>query len=201
MLVLSFVVVDVFVLFELYLLFVLGFRAIRVIVGLEFDLMFLFEVKVSQSLKTEIVNNNATLRMYAVQKPADVLFTSTSLNNLVVTKGREKAPDKDPVDNEVDRLLKMVDEKGFAVSDMPPLQPEHALQRVTRLSSSPDDPPLARLVEIRAFKAMRLISNQQYADGVKAIIEAERGDILLKAGKEEDRKPALASYLPRKGRK
>jgi len=166
----------------------------------ELDLLFVFEVDVKQNPKTDIVTNTATLRMFAVQKPAEVLFTSAGLNNILVTKGREKPKDKDPVDVEVDRAMNVVD-KGFVVSEFPPLQPEHAMQRVTRISSSQEAEPLAHLVEIRAFKAMRLITNQQYQDAAKGLITAERAEILLKSGKEEDRKPGLAPYLPGKRRK
>ena len=164
------------------------------------DLLFIFEVKVSQSPRTEIVNNTTTLKLYAVQKPGEVVFTSTGLNALTVTKQREKPKDKDPVDVEVERALGVID-KSFVVSEMPGLQPEHALRRVNLISSSQEAEPLSHLVEIRAFKAMRLISGQQFQDGVKGLIGPEKAEALLKSGKEEDRKPALASFLPRKGRR
>ncbi|MGI8981585.1 MAG: hypothetical protein ACR2FY_20350 [Pirellulaceae bacterium] len=164
------------------------------------DLLFIFEVKVSQSPRTEIVNNTTTLRLYAVQKPGEVVFTSTGLNALTVTKQREKPKDKDPLDVEVERAMGVID-KSFVVSEMPALQPEHALRRVTVISGSQESEPLAHLVEIRAFKAMRLISGQQFQDGVKGLIGPEKAETLLKAGKEEDRKPALTAFLPRKGRR
>jgi hypothetical protein len=163
------------------------------------DLLFIFEVKVSQNLKTEIVNNTSTLRLFAVQKPADVAFTSTGLNAVGVTKQREKPKDNDPVDVEVERAMVALDK--FAVKEMPALQPEHALHRVEVISSSQESEPLAHLVEIRAFKAMRLISDQQFLDGVKGLIGPEKAEALFKSDKEEDRKAILASFLPRKGRR
>jgi hypothetical protein len=135
-----------------------------------------------------------------VQKPGEVAFTSTGLNAIGVTKQREKPKDKDPVDVEVERAMAVID-KTFAVTEMPALQPEHALQRVTRISSSQEAEPLAHLVEVRAFKAMRLISGQQFQDGVKGLIGPEKAEALFKSDKEEDRKAVLASFLPRKGRR
>ena len=163
------------------------------------DLLLIFEVNVKQSSKTEIVNNTTTLRLYAVQKPAEVAFTSIGLNAIGVTKQREKPKDNDPVDVEVERAMVAIDK--FAVSEMPALQPEHALQRVARISSSQESEPLTHLVEIRAFMAMRLISAQQFLDGVKGLIGPEKGETLIKSSKEEDRKAVLASFLPRKGRR
>lgn len=163
------------------------------------DLLFIFDVKVTQNLKTEIVNNTCALKLYAVQKPGEVLLTSASLNSIAVTKTREKGKDKDPVDYEIEKAMNLVD-KSFVVSELPALQPQHALQRVTRISSSQETEPLAHLVEIRAYKAMTLINSQQYQDGVKGLIGPEKAETLLKSGKEEDRKPALAGFLPRKRR-
>ncbi|MFN0016920.1 MAG: hypothetical protein ACKVP0_01605 [Pirellulaceae bacterium] len=161
------------------------------------DLLFIFDVNVKQSAKTDIVNNTTTLRLYVVQKPGEVAFTSTGLNAVGVTKLREKPKDKDPVDTEVERAMVAADK--FAVTDIPAaLQPEHALQRVTRISGSQESEPLIHLVEIRAFKAMRLISVQQFQDGVKGLIGPEKGETLLKSNKEEDRRAVLASFLPRK---
>ena len=58
------------------------------------------------------------------------------------------------------------------------------------------------MVEIRAFKAMRLITDKQYQDGVKGLIGPEKAEALFRATKEEDRKAVLAaSFLPRKGRR
>ncbi len=171
------------------------------------DLLFIFEVKIAQSLKTEIVNNTTTLKLYAVQKPAEVVFTTAAINAVGVTKAREKVKDKDPVDNEVERMMNVL-EKGagdgklpFVVTGMPALQPEHAMRRVNLITASQSAAPLAHLVEIRAFKAMRLISGQQYQDGVKGLIGPEKAETLLKTDKEADAKVALASFLPRKGRR
>jgi hypothetical protein len=173
--------------------------------------MFIFDVTVKQSLKTEIVNNTAVLKLYAVQKPGEaqkpgeVIFTSATMNAVGITKAREKLKDKDPVDVEVERVMNVLhrgagEGKGaFVVSDMPPLQPEHAMMRVTRITASAEQEPLAHLVEIRAFKAMRLITDKQYQDGVKGLIGPERAEALLKNDKEEDRKAVLANakLLPR----
>jgi hypothetical protein len=164
------------------------------------DLLFIFDIKVAQNLKTEIVTNNCKLTLYAVQKPGEIAFTSASLSNVVVTKQREKPKDNDPVDVEVERAMAAID-KSFVVAEMPPMRPEHAMQRVTRIASSQEAKPLAHLVEFRAFQAMGLLTSQQYQDAVKGLIGPEKAEILLKSDKEEDRKPGLASFLPRKGRR
>jgi hypothetical protein len=169
--------------------------------GQNLDVLIIFEVKVAQSPKNNIVTNTAKLSIYAVQKPGEVVFTSAGINAVAVTKQREKPKDNDPVDVEVERAMAAVD-KSFTVTEMPTgLTPERALQQVIRISSSQEAEPLAHLVEIRAFKAMNLITSQQYQDGVKGLIGPEKAETLLKSDKEEDRKPGLASFLPGRGRR
>jgi hypothetical protein len=172
------------------------------------DLMFVFEVKVAQSLKTQIVTNTSTLKLYALQKPNDLIFSSAGINAVAVMKSREKDKGKDPVDNEVDRVINIVDngagegKSPFVVVDMPPTKPEHAMRRLSNITASPDH-LLSQLVEMRAFKAMALITDKQYQDGVKALLSAERAEAFFRATKEDDRKAVLANadLLPRRAKR
>jgi len=173
------------------------------------DLMFVFEVKVGQSLKTEIVKNTSILKLYAVQKPGDVVFSSASMDAVLVTKQR-KEKDKDPVDTEIERAMNALEKGGgegkqpFVVTDLPAkLTPENVVGRVSQISSSPESEPLEHMVEIRAYKALTLINDQQFMDGIKGLIGPEKTEALFKSDKEDDRKAVLVGgkYLSRPGKR
>lgn len=171
------------------------------------NLMFVFEVKVAQNLKTEIVTNTTTLRVYVLHKPSELIFTSAGINAVAVTKSREKSSGKDPVESEVDRLITTIDNgvgevKPIVVAEMPPMKPEHAVRRLSNITASPDH-LLSQLVEMRAFKALALITDKQYQDGVKALLTPERAEAFFRATKEDDRKAVLANadLLPRRAKR
>jgi hypothetical protein len=73
--------------------------------GQNLDVLIIFEVKVAQSLKTNIVTNTSKLSIFAVQKPDEMVFTSAGINAVAVTKQREKPKDNDPLDVEVERAM------------------------------------------------------------------------------------------------
>ncbi|HZL90371.1 MAG TPA: hypothetical protein VFB96_18540 [Pirellulaceae bacterium] len=173
------------------------------------DVLVLYEVNVQRPGKTGIVSNTTKIKMELVDRPEEVqIHMSTSLNNVKVANDREKDKEPDPVDDEIGKLVAKLDsyrtpdgqEKTLKVSAMPDgLTPERAALRVTNLTSSPADDPLAVLAEIKLYESKKLITKQQFDDAAKAILK-DKADLLNK-GKEEERRQALASLLPKKAKR
>ena len=165
------------------------------------DVLILYEVTITKSPKSTVVGNTTKIKALVLTDAApELLHTSASLSNVKVAAEREKNKDPDPVDEEIGKLATKLEEE-FKLAPMPTgLTPERAAQQVVRISSSPADDPLAVLAEIRLYHAMKLITDEQYATAVKSLVK-NKADVLVKDGKEEERKEALADLLPKQIKK
>jgi hypothetical protein len=161
------------------------------------DVLILYDVKVARPGRTGVVRNTTKIRVTLVARPNDPpLHSSASLTNVEVAAERDKGKDDDPVDVEMNKLFAAIEK--LKVAPMPGLNTAIAEKRVTDITSSAPDNPLLTLVEAKYYEAEQLISAEFFANAAKAVL----GDKAqaLKAGKEEERKAALAQYLPRKVR-
>lgn len=170
------------------------------------DVLIAFDVKVQRPSKTKIVSNSTKISVLLVDRPQDVpVHTSVVLTNVKVAAEREKNRDGDPVDEEIDKLMAKL-EAYTSASGVPQtlkvspflesLAPQHAANRVTSLTASPTDHPLAVLAEIKLYHSKKLISDQQFQDAAKVFLR-DKAELLAK-GKEDERRKALDSLLPKK---
>ncbi len=169
------------------------------------DVLIVFDVKVQRPGKTGIVSNSTKISVSLVDRPQEIpLHTSITLTNVKVAAEREKDKDGDPVDDEIDKLMAKLEAftnatgapQTLKVSPfLEALSPQHAANRVTNLTASASEAPLRDLAEIKAYHSKKLISDQQFADAAKVFLK-DKADLLTK-GKEDERRQALASLLPK----
>ena len=173
------------------------------------DVLVLYEVNVLRPGKTGVVNNTTKIKlMLADQADQAPIHTSTALTNVKVANEREKNKDPDPVDDEITKLVAKLEsyrtpdgqEQTLKVGPMPEnLTAQPVANRVTQLTASQSDNPLQDLAEIKFYHAKKLLTDQQFNDAAKAILK-DKADLLNK-GKEDERRQALASLLPKKPKK
>lgn len=170
------------------------------------DVLIVFDVKVQRPGKTKIVSNSTKISVLLVDRPQDVpVHTSVVLTNVKVAAEREKDRDGDPVDEEIDKLIAKLEAYTSPTGTpqtlkvgpfLESLAPQHAANRVTNLTASPSEAPLRDLAEIKLYHSKKLISDQQFQDAAKVFLK-DKAELLAK-GKEDERRKALDSMLPKK---
>jgi hypothetical protein len=173
------------------------------------DVLVLYEVNVLRPGKTGVVNNTTKIKLMLVDQAEEApIHTSAALTNVKVANDREKGKDPDPVEDEIGKLVAKLEayrtpegqDQTLKVGPMPEnLTAQPVANRVTSLSASQSDNPLRDLAEIKFFHAKKLITDQQFQDAAKAILK-DKADLLNK-GKEDERRQALVSLLPKKPKK
>jgi hypothetical protein len=170
------------------------------------DVLIAFDVKVQRPGKTKVVGNSTKISVHLVDPPQNVpIHTSVLLTNVKVAAEREKAKDGDPVDDEIDKLIAKLEAyvsptgtpQTLKVSPfLDALTPQQAANRVTNLAASQSEFPLRDLAEIKVYHSKNLITDQQFQDAAKVFLK-DKSELLAK-GKEDERRKALDSLLPKK---
>jgi hypothetical protein len=131
-----------------------------------------------------------------------------ALTNVKVANDREKGKDPDPVEDEIGKLIAKVEsyvtaagqEQTLKVGPIPEnLTAQPVANRVTNLTASQSENPLRDLAEVKFYHAKKLLTDKQFQDAAKAILK-DKAELLSK-GKEDERRQALASLLPKKLKK
>jgi hypothetical protein len=173
------------------------------------DVLVLYEVNVLRPGKTGIVNNTTKIKLMLVDQADEApIHTSVALTNVKVANDREKGKDPDPVEDEIGKLIAKVEsyvtaagqEQTLKVGPIPEnLTAQPVANRVTNLTASQSENPLRDLAEVKFYHAKKLLTDKQFQDAAKAILK-DKAELLSK-GKEDERRQALASLLPKKLKK
>jgi hypothetical protein len=164
------------------------------------DVLAVFEVEVKESVKTNLINNDARLVVYDVAT-GEPLKRSKLLNNITVQKYRaeEEKDDEDPVTEAFDELFTALDsdpERALKVREMPAeIVPEHVASRVAAILASGDFERLPALAEIKFFHHRGLISDGLLEKSFQKVLGDAEG-AKLASGTEAERSEVISTLIP-----
>jgi len=161
------------------------------------DVLLLYDVR-TKPTREEAIWNQTSIQVIDVLR-GEKLYETAPLVNLRVEIVREDQPKDDPVEVEIEKLLKFLDEK-YALGPLPEhMEPKHAAGRVQKLAAERTSNPLPALVEMRFYHKRELLSREQLLAGYQALI-GEQAAAKLLDGSESERIAALSRWLPDPGR-
>ncbi|MHB8953064.1 MAG: hypothetical protein ACYC4U_08780 [Pirellulaceae bacterium] len=164
------------------------------------DVLVVFEVEVTQNVKTNLVANETRIVVWNVAK-RETLEKSKSLNNFAVQKSRAEGQkgDEDLVVSCVAKLFQILDEdpaKALKMREFPAeIRPEHVQSRVAAILSSEEYERLPALAEIKYFHHRGLVSDDLLKKSFQKVLGEEEG-AKLATGKEEERLGVVSTLLP-----
>ncbi len=150
--------------------------------SMNLDVLFVFEVKVSESRKKYF--SNVILRVIDPSKPDRELIKAKALRNTNVMEDR-LAGKSEPVEKELDKIFQEFVDKNFKASDMPEMKPEHVESRVSDLLKNPGD-KLRSAVEVMGYYRVGLLPAPQAQSAIDELLGG--GGQLLVLGEDQNEK-------------
>jgi hypothetical protein len=166
------------------------------------DVLVVYEVKVTENLKTKLITNDTRIAVYNVAT-GEQIERSKVLNNFEVQRFRaeEDKDEEDPVTVCLDRLFTALDGSpehgGLKATDLPAgTKPEHVEGRVAAILADRNMPRLAALAEIKFFYHRGLVSDGLLEKSFQKLLGDAEG-AKLASGKEEERIEVASTLIPR----
>ncbi len=165
------------------------------------DVLVVFEVKVTENLKTNLVNNDTRIVVYDVASGKD-LVKSKPVKNFEVQNYRAEKPksgDVDPIVACLDKLFAALDsDPQFALkmSAIPSgIKPEHVESRVAAILGNAKLERLQALAEIKFFHHRGLASDGLLEKSFQKLLGDADG-AKLASGTEEERIEVVSALVP-----
>lgn len=157
------------------------------------DAVVIIDMKLRVATVNGLVTNESTIAVLDT-KSQKKLHTTRKFNNITIQQAR--ADDKeDGVEKEFEALFEAID-ANLKMVDLPPaLNADIAAKRVAGLAAEKHDNPLPILVEARMYHSKGLLDEKQLFAAYEQLLGVDSGR-LLATGEEEDKKKALAQWLP-----
>jgi hypothetical protein len=165
----------------------------------QLDVLCIFDVGVKPRVSRGAITiiNETSLAMYNMLDAKNDEFETGTLNNVRVQVLRQSGDD-DGVEAEMKKLFQYID-STWRLTDLPPnLTEEGVLARLRPLITEPQENPLPILAEVRMYKTRGLLNDQNFAIACKGLI-GEQAATTLASGTEEEKKQAIAKWIPSGG--
>jgi hypothetical protein len=152
----------------------------------------IFEVQIRDTRKGA-THNSTALRLVDVESRKK-LYTTTTLNNIQVSRARRDPLAEDPVDAAMRRLFAFVDE-NLTMGDPPAdLNASHARRRAASLAAYDRPNPLQGLTELRWYRDLGLLRPDELAQAYQDIL-GEEGGRKLASGAPRQKVQMLAKMI------
>ena len=157
------------------------------------DAVVIIDVKLRVNTSNGLVTNDSTLSLLAAKTQAK-LHTTRKINNLDVQKARAAGKD-DGVDKELEGLVEAIDANLKMTDQLAGISAAAAARRVAALAAEKHENPLPVLAEMRLYHVKGLLEESALFAAYEEILGVDYGRQLA-TGTEEDKKKALARWLP-----
>lgn len=156
------------------------------------DLAIVFSVQVR--VIRDFGQNTTRMALYDVAK-GEILGSSGYIVNTHILKEREAGKESNEVEEEVEKLLTLADNK-FAMTELPAAATaDRVAAHVARQSASQPADPLAFLAEVQFYHGLQLITDEQRDQACEAVVGKETLE-KVKDAKPEELQSLLAAFLP-----
>jgi len=166
------------------------------------DALCVFSVTVKPITRTGQVSNSTEIQLYNLASSKKPFETDPLVNLFVQTeRAKERMRGGDPVDKELEKLFREIDDK-WKLAALPSLQdPENVALFQARWSQlqEPEQNPLATLAEIRMYHTRKLIQDSHMLAAFQGKTNDHSGSMLA-TGTEAERKQVIQPWLPGQGR-
>ena len=153
----------------------------------------IIDVKLRVNTSNGLVTNESTLSLLDA-KTQKKIHTTKKFNNITIQMARDEGKE-DGVDKEMEALFVAID-TNFAMTDLPAaLTPDVAAKRVASLVAEKRENPLPVLAEARMYHQKGMLDESTLFATYEEVLGVDFGR-LLATGEEEDKKRALARWLP-----
>lgn len=164
----------------------------------EVDLLFVLDVQVMQTPKGTVINKTRVLVSDVAVGKTLVETSKNAINNVQVQLARadnnRATRGVDLIDVEFKPLREYLD-KEVTAAPMPTLTPDSARNRAGSLVRTKPANPLATLTELRFYHAKKWLPDEILGKAYSLLLGEQEGTKLA-TGNADDRKQALAKWLP-----
>jgi hypothetical protein len=162
----------------------------------DLDVLVIFEVELKFNVRQRTIINETTVAIYNTLDDKRAAHETKKINNIQVQVARDNN-DKDVAAEEMEELFKYID-STWLMTDLPNLSEEQILDRLRPIITERQENPLPILAEIRMYRTRGLLQEQNYAIACKSLV-GDQLALTLATGTEEEKKAALAPWLPSEG--
>jgi hypothetical protein len=159
----------------------------------------MFESKVSQNRKTQLVNNETYIVLWDVRSRAEITKTR-DLDNIAVQKirAKEEEDEQDPVAALIEKLFSEMESdapESLKLRPFPDISPELAQTRIATILADEQLERLPVLAEIKYYRSREFIDDDILTKSFQKVL-GELDGAKLAQGNEEERIEVVKNLLP-----